>query len=360
MPDPLLSSSEIETTAPEKAVEEIRGAFDSLREQIGHVIVGQDEVVEELLMSMFCRGHALVVGVPGLAKTLLISTVAKTLSLGFSRIQFTPDLMPSDITGTEVIEEDKASGARELRFVKGPIFANVILADEINRTPPKTQAALLEAMQERQVTAGGVRHGLPDPFFVLATQNPIEQEGTYPLPEAQLDRFMFMITIGYPGEDEELEILRRTTGAEASQVAPVMDSAAVLRVQDLVRQTPVADHVARYALRLVRATRIKEHTPENPKPEIVRDYLAWGAGPRASQNLVLGAKAKAILTGSFHVTPEHIRAVAAPVLRHRIITNFNAEADGVTTDDVITRLLEEIPVEASTDQEKRQMDAVMR
>ncbi len=360
MPDPLLSSSNIETTDPEKAVEEIRGAFDSLRQQIGQVIVGQDEVVEELLMSMFCRGHALVVGVPGLAKTLLISTVAKTLSLGFSRIQFTPDLMPSDITGTEVIEEDKASGARELRFVKGPIFANVILADEINRTPPKTQAALLEAMQERQVTAGGVRHGLPDPFFVLATQNPIEQEGTYPLPEAQLDRFMFMITISYPGEDEELEILRRTTGAGSSHVSPVMDSAAVLRVQELVRQTPVADHVARYALRLVRATRIKEHSPENPKPEIVRDYLAWGAGPRASQNLVLGAKARAILAGSLHVTPEHIRAVAAPVLRHRLITNFNAEADGVTTDDVIARLLEEIPVEGSSDQEKRQMDAVMR
>ncbi len=360
MPDPLSAPAAVHAASPEEAVAQVRKAFESLRSEIRKVIVGQDEVVEQLLMSMFCRGHALVVGVPGLAKTLLISTVSRTLSLGFSRIQFTPDLMPSDITGTEVIEEDKTTGSRELRFVKGPIFSNVILADEINRTPPKTQAALLEAMQERQVTAGGIRHVLPDPFFVLATQNPIEQEGTYPLPEAQLDRFMFNITIGYPSEEDELEIIRRTTGAKEMQVNPVLTGQDVLRVQDLVRQTPVADHVIRYALRLARATRIKEHTPEDPKPEIVRDYLAWGAGPRASQNLILGAKAAAILTGSSHVTPEHVRAVARPVLRHRIITNFNAEADNVTTDDVITRLLEEIPVEGGTAEEKKRLDAVVR
>ncbi|MEC9374061.1 MAG: MoxR family ATPase [Planctomycetota bacterium] len=359
MPDPLSSKSVVQSTEPEQAVAEVRRAFDSLRTEIHKVVVGQDEVVDQLLMSMFCRGHALVVGVPGLAKSLLISTISKSLSLGFSRIQFTPDLMPSDITGTEVIEEDKATGARELRFVKGPIFANVILADEINRTPPKTQAALLEAMQERQVTAGGVRHQLPDPFFVLATQNPIEQEGTYPLPEAQLDRFMFMVTISYPNEEEELEVIRRTTGAAEEAVSSALTGADVLRVQELVRQTPVADHVIRYALRLVRATRIKEHSAEAPKPKIVQDYLAWGAGPRASQYLVLGAKAQAILSGSFHVTPEHIRAVAKPVLRHRVITNFNAEADGVTTDDVIETLLEEIDVEGDG-KDRRLMDAAVR
>jgi len=358
MPDPLSAKPVVEATEPEQAVEQVRAAFDALRDELHKVVVGQDEVVEQLLMSMFCRGHALVVGVPGLAKTLLISTIAKTLSLGFSRIQFTPDLMPSDITGTEVIEEDKTTGARELRFVKGPIFANVILADEINRTPPKTQAALLEAMQERQVTAGGVRHTLPEPFFVLATQNPIEQEGTYPLPEAQLDRFMFMVTISYPTQSEELEVIRRTTGVGESTVGAVLTGEDVKRVQDLVRQTPVADHVAKYALRLVRATRIKEHSPEDPKPQIVQDYLSWGAGPRASQNLILGAKARAILSGSFHVTPEHVRGVAKPVLRHRVIANFNAEADGVTTDDVIDRLLSEIPVEEDAD--ARMMDSAVR
>jgi MoxR-like ATPase len=358
MPDPLSSKPAVEATEPEQAVEQVRQAFDSLRGELHKVVVGQDEVVEQLLMSMFCRGHALVVGVPGLAKTLLISTIARTLSLGFSRIQFTPDLMPSDITGTEVIEEDKTTGVRELRFVKGPIFANVILADEINRTPPKTQAALLEAMQERQVTAGGVRHSLPEPFFVLATQNPIEQEGTYPLPEAQLDRFMFMVTISYPTQDEELEVIRRTTGVDESAVSAVLTGDDVKRVQELVRQTPVADHVAKYALRLVRATRIKEHSARDPKPQIVQDYLSWGAGPRASQNLILGAKARAILSGSFHVTPEHVRAVAKPVLRHRVIANFNAEADGVTTDDVIDRLLEEIPLEEGADQ--RMMDSAVR
>ena len=345
---------------PQQAVEQVRGAFDALRAEIAKVVVGQDEVVEQLLMSMFCRGHALVVGVPGLAKTLLISTVARTLSLDFSRIQFTPDLMPSDITGTEVIEEDRTTGHRELRFVKGPIFANVILADEINRTPPKTQAALLEAMQEHQVTAGGQRHPLPDPFFVLATQNPIEQEGTYPLPEAQLDRFMFNITIGYPSEEEEMEVIRRTTCLESPQVSQVLTGQDVQRVQELIRQTPVADHVIRYALRLVRATRIREHSDDTPKPEIVRDYLAWGAGPRASQFLILGAKANAILRGNSHVAPENVQAVAKPCLRHRIITNFNAEADGVTTDDVIEKLLEVIPVEGGAEADRRRLDAVTR
>jgi len=360
MPDPLASPQRITAPNPEEAVREVREAHDRLREEIRKAIVGQDEVVEEVLTAMFCRGHALIVGVPGLAKTLLVSTIARTLSLGFSRIQFTPDLMPSDITGTEVIEEDKSSGARELRFVKGPVFANVILADEINRTPPKTQAALLEAMQERQVTAGGVRHTLPEPFFVLATQNPIEQEGTYPLPEAQLDRFMFMITIEYPAESEELEILRRTTSQEEANLQAVLTGQDVKRVQDLVRQTPVADHVAQYALRLVRATRVREHSEENPKPQVVTDYLSWGAGPRASQFLVLGAKAHAILRGEFHVSPEDIRAVAKPAMRHRIITNFSAEADGITTDDVIDRLLEEIPVEGGSDEERKRLDAAMR
>jgi MoxR-like ATPase len=358
MPDPLSSHAAPQPTNPEEAVAHVRRAFEKLRVETAKVIVGQDEVVEQLLISMFCRGHALVVGVPGLAKTLLISTLARTLSLGFSRIQFTPDLMPSDITGTEVIEEDKTTGVRELRFVKGPIFANVILADEINRTPPKTQAALLEAMQERQVTIGGMQHKLPSPFFVLATQNPIEQEGTYPLPEAQLDRFMFNIKIDYPTESEELEIIRRTTIKESPSVSAVLTGEDVQLVQDLVRQTPVADHVIGYALRLVRATRIKEHTPADPKPRIVQDYLAWGAGPRASQNLILGAKAHAILSGAEHVSPEHIRAVALPVLRHRLITNFNAEADGVTTDDVVKALLEAIDIDGGSAADKKRLDAV--
>jgi MoxR-like ATPase len=312
-------------------------------------------------MCIFCRGHGLVVGVPGLAKTLLISTIARTLSLGFSRIQFTPDLMPSDITGTEVIEEDKTTGARELRFVKGPVFANVILADEINRTPPKTQAALLEAMQERHVTVGGVQHQLPNPFFVLATQNPIEQEGTYPLPEAQLDRFMFMIQISYPDQDQELEIVRRSTSKRDVKIEAVLSNQDILRVQELVRQAPVADHVIRYALRLVRATRIKEPMDQGmARPRMVQDYVGWGAGPRASEYLVLAAKAEAILSGSYHVTPEHIRAVAYPVLRHRILTNFNAEADQVNTDKIIEAMLEEIPVEGLSPAEKRQLDAVVK
>ncbi len=357
MPDPLTNKPSVQVTDPTAAAREINEAFDRISKEVHKVIVGQDDVLSQLLMVIFCGGHALVVGVPGLAKTLLISTIAKTMSLGFSRIQFTPDLMPSDMTGTEVIEEDKTSGARELRFVKGPIFSNVILADEINRTPPKTQAALLEAMQERQVTAGGVRHVLPQPFFVLATQNPIEQEGTYPLPEAQLDRFMFHIKIDYPTEDQELEIVRQTTSVEEQQVGPVLTGEEVLRIQSLVRQVPVADHVLRYVLRLVRSTRIRE---ASEKPDIVQNYVSWGAGPRASQYLVLGAKAKAILCGASHVMPEHIRAVALPVMRHRIITNFNAEADGVTTDDVVNELLDRIVVDSADAQTAKQMDAVLQ
>ncbi|MGI9013978.1 MAG: AAA family ATPase [Phycisphaerales bacterium] len=362
MTDPLAQSSTPSSTTPaaangRDAALEVVDAFERLRTEVHKIIVGQDEVLTELLIALFCGGHALVVGVPGLAKTLLISTVARTLSLGFSRIQFTPDLMPSDMTGTEVIEEDKTSGSRELRFVRGPIFSNVILADEINRTPPKTQAALLEAMQEHQVTAGGVQHKLPEPFFVLATQNPIEQEGTYPLPEAQLDRFMFNIRISYPSEDQELQIVQQTTADHTATPTPVLSGEDVLRMQHLVRRVPVADHVARYALRLVRATRIRE---ASEKPEVVRNYLSWGAGPRASQYLVLAAKAKAILSGDLHVAPDHIRAVALPVLRHRIITNFNAEADGITTDDIVTSLLSSVPVEGTDPATARQMDAVMR
>ena len=357
MPDPLTSKPAVQTTDPESAAAEINRAYEQISTEVHKIIVGQDDVLEQCLMAMFCGGHALVVGVPGLAKTLLISTLARTLSLGFSRIQFTPDLMPSDMTGTEVIEEDKATGARELRFVKGPIFSNVILADEINRTPPKTQAALLEAMQERQVTAGGVRHPLPEPFFVLATQNPIEQEGTYPLPEAQLDRFMFDVRVEYPSADEELQIIKQTTTLQDAVVEPQITGDDVLRIQGLGRQVPIADHVARYVLRLVRATRARE---ASKKPAIVEQYVSWGAGPRASQYIVLAAKAKAILSGATHVMPEHIRAVALPVLRHRIITNFNAEADGITTEDIITDLLGRISVDGSDEATSRTMDAVVR
>jgi MoxR-like ATPase len=359
-PDPLAatgSSAAAPTGDPTEAVARAADATNRVREQVRRVIVGQEDVVDQLLATLFCGGHAVLVGVPGLAKTMLISTLARSLSLGFSRIQFTPDLMPSDMTGTEVIEEDRATGARELRFVKGPIFSNVILADEINRTPPKTQAALLEAMQERQVTAGGVRHPLPSPFFVLATQNPIEQEGTYPMPEAQLDRFMFMITVTYPDEMQELEIVRRTTGGSMAEPSPVLTGEEVLELQQLVRSVPVADHVARYALRITRATRVKEPTP---KPTIVEQYVSWGAGPRASQFLVLAAKANALLSGETHVRPEHVRNVALPVMRHRIICNFNAEADGVTPDDVITSLLDTIPIESAGEETSRQMDTVMK
>jgi MoxR-like ATPase len=323
------------------AVEKLQKAYHDLRSELGKVIVGQETVIEELLIAMFCRGHALLVGVPGLAKTLLISTLAKTLGLSFNRIQFTPDLMPSDITGTEVIEEDKTTGSRGLRFVRGPIFANVILADEINRTPPKTQAALLEAMQEHQVTAGGKLHRLPQPFFVLATQNPIEQEGTYPLPEAQLDRFMFNIHVGYPTEDEEFQIVRLTTMNRKIDLRHVLSGEEVIALQDIVRKVPVADHVIRYALQFTRLTRRNESGMK--LPDFVEEFVSWGAGPRASQYLILAGKARALLKGRYHVSTEDIRQVAVPVLRHRIVTNFNAEAEGIRSDAIIQKLIDYIP-----------------
>ncbi|MFI4873140.1 MAG: AAA family ATPase [Phycisphaerales bacterium JB061] len=322
----------------------ISEAHARLRHEIGKIVVGQEEVIDQMLECIFSRGHALVVGVPGLAKTLLISTIARALSLDFSRIQFTPDLMPSDITGTEVFQEDKTTGQRSLCFIHGPIFANVVLADEINRTPPKTQAALLEAMQEGQVTAGGQIHGLPSPFFVLATQNPIEQEGTYTLPEAQLDRFMYQIKIGYPTEAEELEIVRRSSSKADVTIDSVIGAEEIGTMQNIIRHAPVADHVIRYALRLVRATRNPQPGEEDHRPQVVQDYVGWGAGPRASENLILAAKAKAILSGHTHADIEHVKAAALPVLRHRVLTNFNAEADQVNSDDVVRRLLEAIEV----------------
>jgi MoxR-like ATPase len=319
-----------------KTVDKLNEACRQISAELGRTIVGQRQVIEELLIAMFARGHCLLVGVPGLAKTLMIRTLADALSLKFSRIQFTPDLMPADITGTEVIQEDKQSGTREFRFLRGPIFANVILADEINRTPPKTQSALLEAMQEYQITAGGTRHRLEEPFFVLATQNPIEHEGTYPLPEAQLDRFMFHIQVDYPSEAEEFEIVRQTTADVQTQVTATLSGPEILALQRFVRRVPAADHVIRYALELVRRTR-----PAQPDAaEFVRSYVQWGAGPRASQYLVLGAKARAVLHGRCSASCEDIRAVAHPVLRHRILTNFNAEAEGVRTDEIIRRLIE--------------------
>ena len=351
-------------TSPGSASASLAEARDSiarLRSEIAKVIVGQDEVVEQMLLCIMCRAHGLVVGVPGLAKTLLISTIARSLGLQFSRVQFTPDLMPSDVTGTEVIQEDRNTGHRELRFVHGPIFANVVLADEINRTPPKTQAALLEAMQERQVSVGGVQHPLPSPFFVLATQNPLEQEGTYPLPEAQLDRFMLQILIGYPSEVEELEIIRRSTGAGPASVSEVLDHARIFSLQQLVRAIPAPDHVMRYALRLVRATRVAE--PEDggfQRPQMVRDYVSWGAGPRASEFLILAAKARALLAGEDHATIPMVRSVAAPILRHRLQLNFNAEADGVTADAIVADLVERVPESGGTADERATLQDAIR
>jgi MoxR-like ATPase len=330
-----------ENESDQAAVARLKKAYDSIREQIGRIIIGQDRVVDELLISIFARGHCILEGVPGLAKTLLISTLARTLNLSFSRIQFTPDLMPSDITGTEVIQENKTTGGRELKFINGPIFANVVLADEINRTPPKTQAALLEAMQERQVTAGGKRHKLDEPFFVLATQNPIEQEGTYPLPEAQQDRFMFKILVGYPTREEENRIVTLTTQEQKDDVVQILNAKEILDLQRIVRRVPVAPAVVDHALDLVRKTRVRE--PSEPVPEFIKKYVSWGAGPRACQQLVLGGKARAVLQGRFYVSAEDIRSVAKPVLRHRIITNFTAEAEGVTVDKVVEKLLETTP-----------------
>jgi MoxR-like ATPase len=314
-------------------VQKFNHAYKTLRSEIANVIVGQNQVIDELLIALFAGGHCLLVGVPGLAKTLLISTVADALDLEFSRIQFTPDLMPSDITGTEILEEETGTNKRSFRFIKGPIFGNVILADEINRTPPKTQAALLQAMQEKQVTAGGETYGLDLPFFVLATQNPIEQEGTYPLPEAQLDRFMFHINVDYPSKDEELEIVETTTSQALGKPSVVLRAEDILRVQALVKTVPVDSHVLDFAIRLVRATR-------DDAVGQVSEYVSWGAGPRAGQNLILGAKVKAIMDGRPLPSVDDVKAIAPPVLRHRIVTNFNADADGVTTDDIIKMLLE--------------------
>jgi MoxR-like ATPase len=325
------------------AAKRLTEAYDTIRKEMAKAIVGQEEVLEQLLTCIFARGHAILEGVPGLAKTLMVSSLAQCLDLKFARIQFTPDLMPSDITGTEVIQEDKATGSREFKFLPGPIFSNVLLADEINRTPPKTQAALLEAMQERQVTTGGIRRPMLDPFFVLATQNPIEQEGTYPLPEAQQDRFMFKIFVNYPAWEEEFNIVRLTTAVQKVVLTRVLDGAAIQAIQDTIRRVPVADHVIQYAMRLVRATRVSE----TDIPGIIRDYVSWGAGPRACQYLILGAKVRAVLYGRFHVATEDIQAVAKPVLRHRIVTNFNADAEGFTPDKIIEKLLEIIPAQDS-------------
>src|SRR5437667_3947630 len=327
------------TISESAAIRRLNDAREKIVAQLAQVIVGQSEVIEELLICLFARGHCLLEGVPGLAKTLMVSTLARTLNLSFSRVQFTPDLMPADITGTEILEENRSTGNRERRFLEGPLFANVILADEINRTPPKTQAALLEAMQERQVTVGRMRHRLIDPFFVLATQNPIEQEGTYPLPEAQQDRFMFKIFVKYPNFNEEFEIARRTTALIYEDIETVLSGEQILNLQRLVRRVPVTDHVIQYTLALVRQTRVGE--PGIPK--FVRDWLSWGAGPRAVQYLILGAKARALLHGRAHVQCEDIEALTHPVLRHRILTNFTAASEGVTSDSVIKKILDETP-----------------
>jgi MoxR-like ATPase len=323
----------------DSAVRKLSDARRRITEQLSQIIVGQQQVIEELLICLFSRGHCLLEGVPGLAKTLLISTLSRTLSQSFSRIQFTPDLMPADITGTEILEENKSTGARERRFLDGPLFSNVVLADEINRTPPKTQAALLEAMQERQVTVGRVRHPLSDPFFVLATQNPIEQEGTYPLPEAQQDRFMFKVYVHYPSFDEEFEVARRTTARMQDDVQAVLSGEEILELQEIVRDVPVSDHVIRYALSLVRQTRVRSPGV----PDFVEDMVGWGAGPRAVQFLILGGKARALLHGRTHVATDDIQALAKPVLRHRLVVNFAAESDGVTQDDIIDKLLAVTP-----------------
>ena len=325
--------------SPEEAVHRVTQARAALISEVHKVIIGQDEMLEQMLICTFARGHCLTIGVPGLAKTLTVSTLSQALHLKFTRIQFTPDLMPSDITGTEIIDQDQATGQRSFRFVRGPIFSNIVLADEINRTPPKTQAALLQAMQEHEVTVAGNTYKLEQPFFVMATQNPIEQEGTYPLPEAQLDRFMLSITIGYPTREEERTIVMATTQTTKQEIRPVLSGPDIIWIQQLVRQVPTSQHMIDYAVDLVRATRPKESS----SPDFVKNWLAWGAGPRAAQNLILGAKARAILHGHFAVGAEDIRAMAHPVLRHRIFTNFNADAEGVDVDQVINKILATVP-----------------
>ncbi len=330
--------SAVDPQAQEKIIQQLVAARSRLLGEIHKAIVGQDEVIELLVVALFAHGHCLFVGVPGLAKTLLVQTIARVLKLNFSRIQFTPDLMPSDITGTELIEEDRTTGKRAFRFVKGPVFGNVVLADEINRAPPKTQAALLQAMQEYQVTAAGQTYGLELPFFVLATQNPIEQEGTYPLPEAQLDRFMFMINMDYPDRDHERQIVKNTTAEIAEEPTAVLTGEDILRIQKLVRRLPVSDHVVNYAVDLARASR----PGKSQAPSFINDWLTWGAGPRAGQYLILGAKARALFHGRFNVSCQDVRSVAGPVMRHRLFTNFNADAQGVTTDQIIDQLIDAV------------------
>ncbi|MGC4031909.1 MAG: MoxR family ATPase [Tepidisphaeraceae bacterium] len=330
-------SSSTYDNADYQAVEKLRGARERIERELRKTVVGQNDVIEQLLYCLFAGGHCLITGAPGLAKTLLVRSLAQVFHLNFQRIQFTPDLMPADITGTEILE-DTGDGKRRMQFVKGPVFANVLLADEINRTPPKTQAALLEAMQEFQVTAAGVRYPLERPFFVLATQNPIEMEGTYPLPEAQLDRFMFNLVIDYLPEDEEVEVVKRTTGTRGEPIEPLFTGEDVLRFHGLVRQVPVAEDVVRYAVRLAAMSR-----PSNANaPDFVKSLVAWGAGMRAAQFLVLGAKARAVLAGRAHVTPDDVKASARPTLRHRVLVNYRAEAEGVTVDSVIDRLVQSL------------------
>lgn len=339
VPAPVPASTPTTTDREGQFIERFTQVKTRLLQEIHKVIIGQDEVLGLLLAAMFARGHCLLVGVPGLAKTLMISSLARVLKLDFKRIQFTPDLMPADITGTDILEEDQATGKRAFRFVKGPVFANIVLADEINRTPPKTQAALLQAMQEYHVTAGGQTMPLELPFFVLATQNPVEQEGTYPLPEAQLDRFMFMVNIGYPSKREERQIVRRTTMDMEGDPEPVLSGLDILHVQKVLRKLPVSDHVVDYCVNLVRATRPKEPGT----PQFINDWLTWGAGPRAAQYLVLGAKANAILNGRLNVSCDDVRAIAKPVLRHRLFTNFNADAEGIGPDQVVEKLVSVVP-----------------
>jgi MoxR-like ATPase len=321
-----------------EAIQKLGSARKKLKEEIAKVIVGQEHIVDDLLTALFARGHCLMIGVPGLAKTLMVRTIARAIDLEFNRVQFTPDLMPSDITGTEIIEEDRSTGSRTFRFVKGPVFANILLADEINRTPPKTQAALLQAMQELQVTVGGRTYELPRPFFVLATQNPIEQEGTYPLPEAQLDRFMFDIRISYPKPHEELEIAKSTTSDVEVIVSKALTGAEIIHLQQIVRRLPVSDHVGTYAVNLARASRPEDEIA----PGFTKEYVNWGAGTRAVQYLVLGAKARAAIAGEYNVTCQHVREVAPLVLRHRVMTNFHAEADGITPDKIVAMLLKDV------------------
>ena len=331
-----------------KAVEKLGKARDAIVSELRKTIVGMDDVIDEMMIAIFSRGHCLLVGVPGLAKTLLVSSLAETMSLGFKRIQFTPDLMPSDITGTELLQEDPETHERRFKFQKGPVFTNLLLADEINRTPPKTQAALLEAMQEKRVSSGGEDFKLDEPFFVLATQNPIEQEGTYPLPEAQLDRFLFNIMVKYPSKSEELDIMRNVTSDEEPELKEVVDAKTIIEFQRLVRRIPVADHVFEYAAALVRATR-----PDEPDaPEFVKKLMSWGAGPRASLNLILAGKARAALRGRCHVSVDDVKAVCLPILRHRIIPSFAARSEGMTSDSLIEKLLEEIPANEDLYQEK--------